>query len=490
MNTLHSLITRKEEQLKTLQGRIDATLRRRNAAAEELGNLRHVANVDENQVASLKREKDDLDHQLDGFTTQREQLEAELTEARVEQRADELVAEAQNRTIPGASLPYDNSKESTMTTTSLSVREPRTYTAERAAAGDSSFLRDLFAGQVRNDPDALERLRRHGDEARVESPQLVERAVSTGGVAAFTPPQYLVSLFAEYLRAGRPLANLCNTSVPLPAEGMVVNIPRITTSTSTAVQAAEGDVISNQDLDDTTLAIPVVTIGGYVDVTRQALERGHLVEELIFADLAADYATRLDTQLISGSGSGGQHQGILGTSGIANVTYTDASPTLAEMWPKLADALGRVISTRYTGATAIVMRPNMWAWMLSALGTDGRPLIATSDTGANNAFALQLGTEYAAVAGTLQGVPVVLDGNMPNNLGTGTNESVVIVADFRDALLMEEQGGVPVQLRFDDVLSSSLKSRLVAYGYSAFSAGRQPTAFAKITGTGLIVPTL
>jgi len=74
---------------------------------------------------------------------------------------------------------------------------------------------------------------------------------------------------------------------------MTFQIPRLTTSTAAAVQATEGGAIGNQDPDDTLLAVNVCTIAGYVDVSRQALERGVLVEDLVFSDLAADYTPSL-----------------------------------------------------------------------------------------------------------------------------------------------------------------------------------------------------
>jgi HK97 family phage major capsid protein len=219
--------------------------------------------------------------------------------------------------------------------------------------------------------------------------------------------------------------------------------------------------------------------------------RGVLVESVALADLASDYATKLDAQVLYGTGNSGQHTGLLTLSGTNSVTYTDASPTLAELWPKLADAVGRVMSSRFTGPTAIAMRPNVWAWLLSSLGTDNRPLINAGESGPLNALGTSTSTDYAASAvGQILGVPVVLDGNIPANLGTGTNETAIIAADFRDVILFEDNGGEPVQLRFDSVGSANLTVRLQVYGYTALAAGRQPAAVSKITGTGLIVPSL
>jgi hypothetical protein len=52
-----------------------------------------------------------------------------------------------------------------------------------------------------------------------------------------------------------------------------------------------------------------------------------------------------------------------------------------------------------------------------------------------------------------------------------------------------DRPGSPVFLRFDDIGSGTLTIRLVVYGYSAFTAGRQPTATCKVIGTGLAAPT-
>ncbi|MCA0330028.1 MAG: hypothetical protein LCI03_09010, partial [Actinobacteria bacterium] len=98
--------------------------------------------------------------------------------------------------------------------------------------------------------------------------------------------------------------------------------------------------------------------------------------------------------------------------------------------------------------------------------------------------------QYGGQVGNILGLPVFVSGNVPNNLGAGTNETRIIVADFRDAFLMEETDAGPAQIRFDAPLSSTLGVRLLAYGYSAFASGRQPSAISVVSGTGLIVPAL
>jgi hypothetical protein len=84
----------------------------------------------------------------------------------------------------------------------------------------------------------------------------------------------------------------------------------------------------------------------------------------------------------------------------------------------------------------------------------------------------------------------VLDGNMPANLGGGTNETRIVVADFQDVFLFEDSSAAPSQLRFEQPSGNQLGIMLVAYGYSALAAGRQPKAISVLSGTGLITPAL
>ncbi|WP_442803326.1 phage major capsid protein [Streptomyces pseudogriseolus] len=463
--------------------RRDAAQTARDRAQDDLVSLRDAPGLTEEQVRTAISARDEAD------ATLREAQSAvdELTRVQAEETEYQRLSA---RTTPtGTRAPaYDQVHRVGM--------EQRTYQPPQASMDGRGvtgpdFLRDLYDYQLKRDPAAGGRLERHGREVEALDPGFAQRMVGTGAVSGFVPPQYLTDLFADFARAGRPLANICS-GIPLPETGMEMNIPRVTTGTTTSVQAAEGDTIGNTDLDDTLLPAPVRTVAGYTDVSRQAIERGTMVQSLVFGDLAADYNSKLDAQLINGSGTSGQHTGVLNVAGINTITYTSAAPTIPELWPKLADAAGRVMGQRFTGPTAFVMRSDLWAWILAETDTAGRPLVEPGTVATNPiAVASTRPVDYQVTAvGSLFGVPVVLDNNIPSNLGTGTNETRIIVADFRDLILMEDESAAPVQLRFDEVLSASLQVRLLAYGYSAFAAGRQPKAVSVIAGTGLIVPAL
>lgn len=356
--------------------------------------------------------------------------------------------------------------------------EPLTY-HERCG---HSFIQDAFRAQFRGDASAQARIARHQQEMEVEL-----RDVGTGAFTGLVVPQFLTDLYAPLARAGRVTANLCR-SLPLPDSGMVVDISRITTGTATASQATENSAVQETDIDDTLLAVDVRTIAGQQDVSRQAIERGTLVDQVVLEDLAGAYAVTLDTQVINGSGAAGQMLGILGTSGINSVTYTDASPTVAEAFPKIADAIQQVNSARFLPADVIVMHPRRWGWFTAAVDSQNRPLVVPNSNMPQNAVGVGQPASYGPV-GTLFGLPVYTDANVPTNLGAGTNEDRIIVTRSSELFLWEQAGGAPRALSFEETSPHTLTIKFVVFGFAAFTAGRYPASTSVISGTGLVTPT-
>jgi HK97 family phage major capsid protein len=355
-------------------------------------------------------------------------------------------------------------------------REELTY---RADAGHS-FLRDAYSAEVRGDFAARQRIERHMVEMATE-----HRASDTGAFSGLVVPQYLTDQVAPFARAGRPFADAVR-QLPLPAEGLSVNISRVTTGSTAASQATENSSVSNTDMDDTLLTVPVRTLSGMQDVSRQAIERGTGVDTVVIQDLVNAYATQLDSQIIGGAGTSGTHTGVLSVSGINSVTLTSSSPTAALLYPKIADAVQRVNSLRYMPANLIVMHPRRWAFLLASVDSSNRPLITPNAGNGLNTMGTG-GNTGAGIVGQIMGIDVLVDANVPTNLGAGTNEDRIIVCYSPD-LCLWEQTGSPMQLRFEQTLGGQLTIKLVAFGYSAFTAGKYPAGISVISGTGLVTP--
>jgi HK97 family phage major capsid protein len=348
--------------------------------------------------------------------------------------------------------------------------EARTYSRDNRSA---SFLGDAFAAQFNGDYQAKERLARHMNEERVE-----RRDVTSANFAGLIVPQFLTELAAPLARAGRPVADIARKH-QLPASGLTISISRVTTGSSTAAQS-EGAAVSETNMDDTKLDITVQTIAGQQTVSRQALERGTGVDGLVMNDLILSYHTTLDASVVTSL-----------TNAVTQVvTFTDASPTVGELYPKLLDCVQRIQTNYFAGPNVMIMHPRRLAFILAALDDTKRPLAVPTMNGAMNAIAVGDGSVVYGNSGySIAGLPVVTDANVITTNGAGSNEDVIIIGNTQELHLWEEGDGAPMYLRFDQPKAAELDVLAVVYGYSAFTAARYPNASALVGGTGLVTPT-
>lgn len=366
-------------------------------------------------------------------------------------------------------------------------------------SGEHSFFSDMYQSRMNGDRRAQERLEQHmTEQERIASDEGRALSTSAGAGGQFVPPTWMNDEWIRLARAGRPTANIVR-HFDLPAGANSINIPRVATGAATAAQADNGAVQSTDPTSD-SIAVPVRTVAGQVDTARQLVDRAQPgIDQILFGDLHADYATKINVQVISGTGSGANATGILNTSSIEAVSYTDASPTPAELYPKIADAVyNRVGTLRLMPAEAIIMHPRRWGWLLAAVDSSGRPLVVPNPNAGVVGFGspanvsepggVDLTTMSPTVpVGYMLGLPVYVDPSIPTNLGAGTNEDTIIVLRASDSYLFED--GEPNEATYFEVLSGNLGVRFQVYGYFAFSAARYPKSIATVGGTGLVTPT-
>lgn len=400
--------------------------------------------------------------------------EARKLDERIAQIAD---IEARNAKAAELAAKVDASIETRVGGARVTSEEPTYH--ERSS---HDFLTDAMNAQFGWNPDAQARIMRYNRELALEN-----RDVSTANFAGLVVPQYLVDMYAPLARAGRPTADISRKHT-LPAQGMSVNISRVTTGTATDYQAAENDTATETNIDDTLLTVSVNTIAGMQDVSKQAILRGANVEEVVLADLVAAYHTQLDNGILNGSGSSGQPTGLTNLSGTVSVTYTDASPTVAELYPKILDAVQQIQSNVFAGPSHIIMHPRRLGWLLAATDTTGRPLVVPNANGPMNATGTYSGLGYGQSGQySIVGLPIITDANVATNLGAGTNQDEIYVLNASEMHLWEA-AGQPTYVRFEQP-DGKVAVRIVLFGFSAFTAGRYPKAVAKIGGTGLVTPT-
>ena len=424
---------------------IDATL---NRAAEE---HRDITEIELANVQALKLEIEKLDERI-----------AQVTDLEVRKaKAAELAA-----TLPDT--------ETRSAAPARVTREEATY-HERSA---NDFMADAIAAEFGGSYEARERIARYQNEVRLE-----KRDSGSSNFAGLVVPQYLVDQFAPLRRAGRKTLDI-STGMALPNSGMTVNIGRLTTGVTSYAQSSENTAPTESSPDDTLLTINVNTVASMFDISKQAILRGTGVETQLLGDAIRSYQSEVDRQAINGSGSSGEHLGILGTSGINSVTYTDTTPTYLEFWPKLIDAVQAVAANYYGGATHFVMHPNMAGALLKAVDGSNRPIITPASGGPMNVPGSYDQPGYDSRF-SLLGIPVIEDANVPTNLGAGTNQTAILVGDFSQSYIWEDNGGNPLYVRFEQP-DGNIAVRTVVFGFSAYTAGKYPKAFTAITGTGLI----
>lgn len=438
---MNTFLAKLHEQRNQKADLIDATL---NKAAEE---SRDISDVETANVAALAKEIEKLDERI-----------AQVTDIETRKAAAAELA----RKVDGSKVETREASPARVT------REARTYSDK----SEHSFIRDAFAAQILGDYDARERLARHQQEERIE-----KRDVGTAQFAGLVVPQFLTDLAAPFARAGRPVADRARQHV-LPNAGMTLSISKVTTGSAVADQT-EGSAVQETNMDDTKLDLSVVTIAGQQNVSRQALERGTGIDALVMADLASAYHTLLDSNVVAE---------LFSSAGQA-VTYTDASPTVAELYPKILDAVQKVQTTFFAGPNAIIMHPRRLAFILAATDTTGRPLAVPTPNGPTNSFATGASSmQYGNSGYSIAGLPVITDANVATDKGAGTNQDTIYVGNLQE-LHVWESPSAPFMLRFEQPKSAELEVKVVVYGYAAYTANRYPNAWAQINGTGLVTPT-
>lgn len=353
------------------------------------------------------------------------------------------------------------------------VNEPDLY----RKGGPNSFFRDLVTSKT--DFNALKRLSDHSEYVRSQTGAAESRDVtSSGGGAGFIPPIYLASEWAKLARAGRKFADRM-PKMAMPPQGETVTIPKVSTGVTEDVQNPENSGVSQTDIATTTVTAPMVTIAGQNNISRQSLERSFPgLDEVIFDDLMRAYDVKIDSQLLTGSGSSGQHLGINQVSGRITVTYTQTTPDGGTCLQNIYGAISKVASQRFAQPDLIVMHPRRAAWLASTLSSTF-PLFQQG--GLFHAD----GTQDEGFVGTIAGLPVMTDPNVPTNLGAGTNQDQIYVLYTPDFRLAEDELR---QATFEEVLSGNLTVRLQLFAYSFWVPNRYPASIAVIDGTGLVAP--
>lgn len=219
----------------------------------------------------------------------------------------------------------------------------------------------------------------------------------------------------------------------------------------------------------------VFTAAGLATISNQLLaDSNPAVDGLVTADLAKRLVALEETAFLTGTGSG-QPLGVLNTPGIGATALT--STTVEDLLAAILTSVAKVESA-HGAPNAILLHPRTWTRILASKDAQGAYHISPA-SGPQDPR-----TNLRGPSKTLWGYPVVTSNRVPTNLGAGTNESRVIVGDFREALILDRQG-----LTVDESTHVYFTTNATVFRAEervGFTAARTPGAFDVIGGVGLI----
>jgi HK97 family phage major capsid protein len=346
-----------------------------------------------------------------------------------------------------------------------------------------SFFKDLIHARS-GDANAADRLRRNNSENGLETRALGNTNATGGSGGEFAPPGFLVDEYVKLARPGRVVADRFRHEM-LPPGVSSINVPRVATGTTVAIQSTQNTALAQTDVTTASLSSGIVTHGGKQVVSRQLLDQSAVpFDRVILEDLAADHARALGTDVITGSGTGGQLRGYLTPASTSVNTWTTASPTAQAFYGRLAQLQGTINGSRFKAPDTVVMHPRRWAWFASYVDSSGRPLVVPT-AGGFNALANRDDNQGVGHVGQVLGMDVFTDANIPTNLGAGSNQDIVLTMVSDDIVLWES----PLQAEaFEAPYADSMGVLYRIFNYAALIPDRYLASLGQITGTGLTPP--
>jgi HK97 family phage major capsid protein len=358
----------------------------------------------------------------------------------------------------------------------------------RADDNTSSFFRDLATVQTNNIgfgsgiTEARERL------IRSQETRAGDMTTVAGAGGEFAPPLWLVEEFISLARAGRVTADLCNTQT-LPSGVSSVNLPKVATGTATGVQQTQNSALQDTAMTTTSVSSGITTIGGKQIVSMQLLQQSGIpFDRVILGDLAADYAVRLDTQVLYGSNANGQLRGLVGVAN--NNAFTSAAPAPASvtnansLYYTVAKAAATGQGVMFQPIDAVVMHPVRWAWIAGSVDGNGRPFVIPAGNNFNPVGTSD-GQAPQGATGNFAGLPVYVDPNISLTANSATNQDEIYLVRRSELWLYESA----VQTAsFDATYADNASVLFRILGYAAFLPHRRSGAVQSIRGTGLVAP--
>jgi len=235
-----------------------------------------------------------------------------------------------------------------------------------------AYVADLYYGQL-GDRDAQNRMeifnRAAAHQTTADNPGLL--------------PETIVAPIINYIAVARPI---CSTLGPTDLGSGAWSYARVTQHTQVAKQAGEKTELASRKMTITKTALGADTFGGYVNVSKQDINRtSPAILDMVIADLAEQYG--IATELEAGT--------VLTAAATAGPTIPTGTPTPAAVASAIWTAAGSVFAaTKGQGRTVVAVSPDM----LGLIGPIFPPVNPTNAY--SSGFTLPMGSgEQGNIAG-------------------------------------------------------------------------------------------
>jgi HK97 family phage prohead protease/HK97 family phage major capsid protein len=255
-----------------------------------------------------------------------------------------------------------------------------------------------------------------------------------------------VGFVNSLINSGRPtLAAFSMTA--LPATGLSVEYAKINTnSIAVGKQATENTALSTGDVTLSTVSVSVNTYGGYVKLSKQAVERSTVnYLDVAFQAMSLAYAKKMNTEFIA----------VLAALTWTGTKTVDASAlTATAVAGAIADASAKIYTDTGLLPEFIVAGVTAYKRLVGIVDTTGRPVVLQTGAGDNN-----IGTaDIPGLRGSVFGLPIVVDPALEAKTAYIANSL---------ALTTYESAGNPARLSTTD--ATTLSDFYSVYGYAAFA---------------------
>jgi HK97 family phage major capsid protein len=234
------------------------------------------------------------------------------------------------------------------------------------------------------------RARALGDELAQQRLHVYQRAASHQ-TTADNPgliPTPILGPVINFIDASRPLVGMLG---PRQLPGATWSRPKVTQHTAVAAQSAEKAELTSQKMTITKLTVNPVTLGGYVNVSRQDLDWSQpQVLDIVITDLAAQYAILTEKTAVQAFYAGATAGGTIPATPTGDVVA-------GQFW---AAAASVYTGTKGAGQIIAVASPDV----LTELGPLFQPVNPFNQQGEG----FRAANFGQGIAGYISGVPVII----------------------------------------------------------------------------------